>query len=41
MADAQNSQCRIQLAEATGAIEFDLKLKLKDFGTRLEHENLV
>jgi hypothetical protein len=26
--------------EATGAIEFDLKLKLKDFGTRLEHETL-
>jgi hypothetical protein len=26
------------LAEATGAIEFDLKLKFKDFGPRLEHE---
>ncbi len=26
------------LAEATGAIEFDLKLKLKNFGTPLEHE---
>ena len=26
------------LREATGAIEFDLKLKLKELGTRLEHE---